>query len=283
MKFSEINNQVRILILYVRLTFLSFFVYFGLICEGVNKSNNPTIKVSPNVWGGAKIESIQKVLESTAKQFTPYIWQKNLKPIHVSRSRTGPIVLYRRGPNGEYLVRLSAQKTFWNQYAFQFAHEFGHIICGYKKGDQSNNWFEESICETASLYALINMTKDWKQKPPYQNWKSYANAFAKYANERIKKNPWPKNISVANWYRKHKNSLEKNPANRERNVKLASKFLPLFTQNPQGWGSCAFMNKKQSDNKRSFKKYLLDWRDSCQSYAQKKFVTQFIIGFGFNK
>jgi len=43
------------------------------------------------------------------------------------------------------------------------------------------------------------------------------------------------------------------------------------------------MNKKQSDNKRSFKKYLFDWRDSCQSYAQKKFVTQFIIGFGFNK
>jgi len=128
----------------------------------------------------------------------------------------------------------------------------------------------------------MNMTKDWKQKPPYQNWKSYANTFAKYANERIKKNPWPKNISVANWYRKHKNSLEKNPANRERNVKLASKFLPLFTQNPQGWGSCAFMNKKQSDNKRSFKKYLFDWRDSCQSSAQKKFVTQFIIGFGFN-
>ena len=68
---------------------------------------------------------MQKVLESAANQLTPYIWQKNLKPIQVERSQTGPIVLYKRGNNGEYLVRLNTQKTFWCQYAFQFAHELG--------------------------------------------------------------------------------------------------------------------------------------------------------------
>ena len=104
-----------------------------------------------------------KVLDSVTRQIWPFVQLEKLDPICVNRSRTGPIVLYERGKQGEYLVKLNTEKTYWCQYAFQFAHELGHIICGYKKGDRSNLWFEETICETASLFVLRRMTKEWKK------------------------------------------------------------------------------------------------------------------------
>ena len=263
---------------------LSASMFVNSPCMGEGKKYNlPTIKVTPNIWGGAKTTDIHKVLESTARQITPYIWQKKLNPINVGRSQTGPIVLYRRGPNGEYLVRLNTQKTFWSQYAFQFAHELGHIICGYKKGDSSNMWFEESICETASLFALINMTDEWNNKPPYPIWKSYAPAFKKYAKDRLKKYPWPKNTSIQEWYKKHKNSLEKNPTNRERNVRISSRLLPLFINDPSGWETVAFINNQKSDKKVSFKNYLHNWKKQLKTSAQEKFVSQIISAFGLQE
>ena len=48
----------------------------------------------------------------------------------------------------------------------QFSHEIGHILCGYREGDQSNHWFEETICETAPLFALGKLSEDWKTSHP---------------------------------------------------------------------------------------------------------------------
>ena len=242
----------------------------------------PQIIIKPNIWGGASTRDIQKILNSAARQLWPYAHQSKLAPIKIERSRTGPIVLYRRGENGEYLMRLDSEKTYWSQYAFQFAHELGHIICGYKKGDQSNLWFEETLCETASLFALRGMTKEWKKKPPYPNWKLYGEEFAKYAQKRIKKYPWPKNKSLGDWFKERKDTLVKEPANRGRNVRLASKLLPLFEEEPLGWGACAFINVKKSNNKRSFPKYLKDWKKSCKAIQQKEFVEKIALGFMIN-
>jgi hypothetical protein len=267
----NISKTLHFLAIFVFTFSISFCCFSPCIGE-LKKQNIPTIKITPNIWGGAKITDIQKVLESTARQITPYIWQKNLNPIQVDRSQTGPIVLYRRGTNGEYLVRLNTLKTFWSQYAFQFAHELGHIICGFKKGDPSNLWFEESICETASLFALLNMANEWKKKPPYPNWKSYGEEFAKYAQKRIKKYPWPKNKSLGDWFNENKNDLTQKPADRGRNVRIASKLLPLFKEKPSRWEACAFINVKKTNKKRSFSTYLEDWKQSCKTAEQIKFV-----------
>ncbi|MBT5715480.1 MAG: hypothetical protein HOI70_01055 [Opitutae bacterium] len=232
----------------------------------------PEIEIKPNIWGGASTRDIQKILNSAARQLWPHAHQNRLAPIKVERSRTGPIVLYRRGENGEYLMRLDSEKSYWSQYAFQFAHEFTHILCGYKNGDRSNLWFEETLCETASLFTLRRMTKEWRTKPPYPNWKSYGQEFAKYAQNRMKKYPWPKNQSLGVWFKEAKHNLVKEPANRGRNVRLASKLLPLFEEKPSRWGACAFINIKKSNKKRSFSTYLDDWKKSCKTTEQIKFV-----------
>ena len=198
---------------------LSSAIYLTLPVRGLGKTVAPEILVKPNIWGGASTQDIEQVLNSTARQIWPYVPQGSRATIQVERSRTGPIVLFRRGERGEYLVRLDTEKTFWSQYAFQFAHELGHIICGYKKGDRSNLWFEETICETASLFVLRKMADEWKSNPPHPNWKAYGPEFAQYAQNRIDKHPWSESQTLAQWYAQKKHNLNEEPTDRPRNVR----------------------------------------------------------------
>ena len=260
---------------------LSSAIYLTLPVRGLGKTVAPEILVKPNIWGGASTQDIEQVLNSTARQIWPYVPQGSRATIQVERSRTGPIVLFRRGERGEYLVRLDTEKTFWSQYAFQFAHELGHIICGYKKGDRSNLWFEETICETASLFVLRKMTDEWKSNPPYPNWKDYGPEFAQYAQKRMNKHPWSKELPVAEWYKKQNASLMSQPTNRSRNVQLAMKLLPFFEQDPSRWSACMFLNKDKSHKKLSFKNYLINWKINCLTVKQKKFVEEISQLFGF--
>jgi hypothetical protein len=242
----------------------------------------PKIIVTPNIWGGASVSNIELILQSTARQIWPYAEQSSLCTIQVDRSRTGPIVLYRRGSNGEYLVHLDTQKQYWCQYAFQFAHELCHIICGYKKGDRSNLWFEESLCETASLFVLRKMTEEWKIKPSFPNWKPYGVEFAKYAQNRLNRYTWPDNLPLAQWYAQKKHTLNEDPTNRPRNVQLASQLLQYFEKDPSLWATCSFINHKKTDQEVDFSTYLLDWKDNCQTSQQKGFVQQLILSFGLD-
>ena len=247
------------------------------------KKSFPEIRAIKADWGGASLRDIGKVLNSSARQLWPHASQEELKPIIVDRSRTGPIVLFRRGNEGQYIVRLDTHKTFWSQYAFQFAHEFGHIMCGYKAGDQSNQWFEESLCETASLFAMRRMRKEWEEKPPYPHWKSYAPALEKYAQERLDSHAWPDSLTVTEWYDRNKEKLKENPTDREKNTMIATKLLPFFEQRPANWGAVAYLNTHKKKTPRSFSTYLADWKKACKLAGDKEFVGKLARMFGMEK
>jgi hypothetical protein len=220
------------------------------------------------------------VLTSVAEILFPLGGKPPYNSIWVSRSEQGPIVLYQRGKEGQYIVKLNTQDRFWCQYAFQFSHEIGHILCGYKDGDPSNLWFEETLGEVASLYVLLRMEEAWKQSPPYPHWKDYAPEFTKYAEERIKKyeNEIPADLHV--WFHANKQSLRNEPVDRSRNVSLAIRLLPIFNKFPVGWSACAFLNEKKSKTPRSFTSYINDWYQACPLPEQRDFVKKIAGHFG---
>jgi hypothetical protein len=90
-------------------------------------------------WGG-RIQDVEKVLCSAAEALWIYFPGRNLRPILIE-PKGGPITLYRRGPNGEHLVRLNTGNRLWAQHAFQFAHEFAHILANYDEHERRNKWF----------------------------------------------------------------------------------------------------------------------------------------------
>ena len=238
-----------------------------------------TIQVSPDGWGKGSKANVHAVLASAASTLTRHFPGRKLKPIEVARHDKSPIVLFKRGPNGEYRVRLSAKNTAWAQYAYQFAHEVGHVLCNYAKYKDANKWFEETIAELASLYALRRMAEEWKKKPPYRNWKSYAPSLRKYADNRMKKFTLPEGTTLAAWFRENEPALRKSATRRDDNTKVAGALLPLFEMSPGQWPAVGWINSVRDKPNRSFKTFLIDWRRACPE-QYRSFVEQIADAFG---
>jgi len=234
----------------------------GKAAAATESGNRLIIRPAPNAPWNASLRDVEKVLRSAASELWLYFPERTLKPIHVE-PKGGPIVLFRRGPEGEYLVRLNTGNTYWAQYSFQFAHEFCHILCNYADHDYANKWFEESVCETASLFALRGMAETWKTRPPYPNWRSYAPHLRKYADQRIAAVKLPADTTFASWYHSSAEELRKNACIREKNRVVAGVLLPLFEKKPEHWEAVGYLNLSRVDRPRSFQQYLEDWHEHC--------------------
>jgi hypothetical protein len=209
-----------------------------------------------------EVADVEKVLYSAAGQLWRYFPERQLPLIEV-RPKGGPIVLYERGPKGEIRVRLDTGENLWAQMAFQFAHEFTHILCGYDEKHQETKWFEESLCELASLFVLRRMAQTWQTNPPYRNWKSYAPALGKYADERIAKAKLPGGKTLAQWYAENAEALRSNATDRPRNCIVAGVLLPLFEAQPEAWEAVQHLNTEAFSGRYTFTEYLKAWQRHC--------------------
>ena len=267
-------NRIRITILFLT----AFSLYSCKIRNTANQHNDhsfnkvPKIKIISNDWGTGNQEDIHAVLKSVSEIIFPLGGQASYNPIMVGRSENGPIVLYRRGPNEQYIINLNTQDRYWCQYAFQFSHEIGHILCGYKDGDSSNLWFEETLAEVASLFVLRRLEEKWQNSPPYPEWEQYAPEFTKYAENRIQlyKDEIPNDLNQ--WIDHNAEELKTNPTNRKRNVSVAIRLLPVFENFNDAWAACMYLNKKKSKKEISFQEYIRDWYHACPHLSQKKVV-----------
>jgi hypothetical protein len=217
-------------------------------------------------WNASPAD-VHKVLHSAAMPLWRQFPDRDLSVIKVE-PKGGPIVLFRRGGEGEYRVRLNTGGTFWSQYAYQFSHEFCHILCNYKEGGAQNKWFEEAICEMAALYSLRCMAEDWDTNPPYPNWRSYGKALHAYAQDYIDKTEVP--ADMAAWYQRHAGHLSQNPTDRAKNRVLAVTLLPRFERDPSLWQAVAYLNKGEDRKKRDFRRYMQAWYE----HAPRKFGPQ---------
>ena len=164
-------------------------------------------------------------------------------------------------PGSEGRVPRAAEhgRRHWAQHAYQFAHEFGHILANYDEHERHNKWFEESICETASLFVLRRMSETWKVRPPYPNWKDYIPALAKYADERIgPRSCRPARRSRSGTARTNRCS-GKEPCLRDKNTVVAVALLPLFEKRPENWEAITWLNDGKPHGERTFARYLGDW------------------------
>ena len=236
------------------------------------------IVVMPDNWGGSELEDIRKVCLSSAGTIWSQLADDGLAPILVQRSESGPISLYRRGQGNEYVVKLDTGSNAWAQCAFQFSHEFCHILCNYRNVPNQQLWFEETLCECASLFALRQMAVEWKTMAPYSNWTSYAPALGSYAADRIKKFDDQKD-PVPEFYQMHREKLEENATNRELNGYIAVKLLPLFEKSPTAWQSLRYLNLGPKKENSSFKQYLAGWHGRVPA-QHKPFVKKVAEEFG---
>jgi len=271
-------NRPRIVSLFLNLTLAVWATACGA-ADHEGGARPLVIRANPNdPWGG-RIEDVEKVLHSAAETLWKYFPDRELPPILVAPKGV-PITLYERRPTGEIQVRLNTGNRLWAQQAFQFAHEFGHILCNYEPGENRNKWFEESLCELASLFALRRMSETWQTNPPYPNWKDYAPALAKYADERSKATMLAPGTTFVEWYREHAEQLAGEPVNRDRNLIVATMLLPLFEKQSEHWEAVTYLNGDKPRQSETFAVYLNEWHSRCPSKHQgfvEEIARQFAI------
>ncbi len=225
-----------------------------------DNASTVTIEVKGDNWGTAQHQDIKRILDNVASHLTRPLREDISAVIQVRSWSDDPMILYRQSGETTYQIRLNVTDTYWAQYSYQFSHEFCHFLSNYEslKHSDSNNWFHESICEMASLFALHSMAVSWHQNPPYTNLQGYWEHLLFYANNRIKSvlNKIPGDDAVGSWLIEHEVVGRTNPYEREGNLIVALRMLPLFEQLPEGWNAIRHLPQSNAP----IGVYLAQWR-----------------------
>ncbi len=224
-------------------------------------------EIDKDGWGEAGQNDVRAILKSTSRELLSRFPGVKVEPLRIA-PKGGPITLYQRTADGFIRVKLNTGDTYWSQYAYQFAHELCHILCQYREGDRSNQWFEETICETASLFVLRQMGTTWKTDAPYKNWQSYATKLTEYADKRIKESMLPEGTVLSKWLAENIATMRKNPEDRPKNTAVAIALLPLFEASPDSWAALNHLNEERPAAGETFPQYLQRWHDHTPAKHQ---------------
>jgi hypothetical protein len=246
------------------------------------------IRVGESGWGNADKEDVERVLYSVAAELEPYFPHGKLPLIKVEHGDDTPIALFEKVSGGQYVILLTAKDRHWSQLAYQFAHELTHVLSNFDNSAlrqanarDPNQWFEESLCEAASLFALKQMAATWEVSPPYEDWKGYAPALRRYAEDmkRESHRRLPEGMTLANWFSQNEKTVRSNPYQRASNEIVATRLLALLEQHPDQWGALSYLNHDSKAAASDIREYLQQWYQSCPE-AHKHFVQQVMVELG---
>ena len=115
-----------------------------------------TIRLGLSNWGTAQKVEVLSVLESSKQVLLPYSERIQQSSIVVESTKAMPSTLYKRTNTDEIQIKISAKDRYWCQYVFQFAHELGHIMCGFKKVIRPTNGLRRAFVKQHLCMCLKN-------------------------------------------------------------------------------------------------------------------------------
>ena len=252
----------------------------------MKNKQNPKIKlnVSHDDWGDIQPHEIATLLQDTAFHINRLLRFPFDEEIQVVPSQVGhPKVLYRSSPKYPYTIWLSARDNYWCKFAYQFAHEFCHVLSGYENiKENPNNWFHEALCELASAFTIRRMAQRWCTHPAFRNCTDYASALRNYWRDLLNNQEaqLPEGMSLHSWLSLQENALRENPIAKqeERNNQalVAYQLLPLFEKTPSGWNAI----RKLPNSTGILSDYLVVWYSTVDP-KDKEFVAKISDAFGY--
>gem|GEM_PF-538677 len=235
------------------------------------------VEIIPGDWGGSELENIRQVALSAANQIWKNIRGHKLAKIKISRGLNAPQLIFARGPQGENLVEINSGSNRWAQIAYQFAHEFYHVLVASPRA--GIHWFGEVLGETSSMFCLRGMAKDWSTQPPYPNWKEYARSLDDYANTLLAEARTTQgSASLPDFIATNQKALEN--CDREKMKSLAAAVLPVFETNPSAW-ECTLYGYWGVHPGETLESFFRRWQAACPARLQP-FVAQIASALGKN-
>lgn len=136
-----------------------------------------------------------------------------------------------------HYIFLHVKGNFWCKWLYQFSHEYcHHLINGKMSGNiMGLKWFEETICELASMYNLKIMSEMWKySSEPLK--RRFVQAFLDYLSDLQNENPLLYEQTLhPKFLQSWDNRLKEPIYHRELYNAIAVRIFPLFLQNAYLW------------------------------------------------
>jgi hypothetical protein len=245
------------------------------------------IVVQDGGWGGSSVKEVRAVALATATEIARHCTHTRIGSILVHHRDDHPQTAWKRTPDGKIIIGIEASDRHCAQLAFQFAHEFCHVLATqandwrrtWRADGKPNLWLEESFAEAASLFALRAMSRTWQRSAPFRGWRAYAPEFAAYAEERMRAAAPGGRGDFACWFRQNEPAMRRNPNLRASNTAVALQLLPLLESEPRTWEAVTFMNLGTRDRAQPLAAFLSEWRQNCPP-AQRPFVAKIAQVFG---
>ena len=253
--------------------------------RGRNQQNlKIQLQVLQGDWGKIQPNEIAILLQDTAFHINRLLRTTFHGKILVAPSQVDhPMVLYRLSPEDPYTIWISARDNYWCKFAYQFSHEFCHVLSGYENVKENpNNWFHEAICRLASMFTIRCMATRWLTHPAFPEQAGYATSLRKYGQGLLdnKNVQMPADGTLHGWLSLHEDGLRETPVDQQeqRNSQglVASQLLPIFEKTPSGWNAI----RKLPNCTGKFSDYLISWHSAVDS-EDKAFVVRLSDAFGY--
>ena len=157
------------------------------------------------------------------------------------------------------LIYVTAVDIYWAQNIFQYSHELCHLLIT-EPIPECFKWFEESICDLASIFFLHESEKNWASYFP--DHLDYKPKIQKYISDLSSGAPFPLN-DLFNEQSECAIYLRSHRYDRNKNRYVALSLLPIFISNPILWKSVPLLCR--GANAKSFKDFLEQWRDNSDN------------------
>ena len=164
----------------------------------------------------------------------------------------------------DWQITLSCESgTHWAQVAYQLAHEICHLYCNYDQcSGHKHQWFEESLCECASIAVLDRISLDWKKSQMMAYSPDYGDSVASYITG-VKDsaiNQIKNQTQFVEWLSGHIDDLESSSMLRDLNRVVALyMYNSLLESNPNNWVSITTINTWNCFSNENFNEFQDSW------------------------
>ncbi len=227
---------------------------------------NPRFLLDQQGWGEAQPSDITSLLDNVIGHFFANLDSRrfNQNPLIVANSsaRIPPTTYpeFVKLPDFSCIF-LATRDLRWAQYSYQFAHELCHYIIDkpFQPTADRFSWFDETLCELASLFVLHSMANSWKRNPPFVNGESYSEHLRHYLNVILTEQQSTLAIPFNEWLEANINTLYKDRYNRPLNRIVAIRLLPVFKSHPELWQTLQYLKLVEVTRDMDMKSFLKGW------------------------
>jgi hypothetical protein len=233
------------------------------------------IHADPGDWGGAQLSDIESVARSAADTFAALDDDDAIAVIlEPTASANDPPRTSAGTSRDRSVVRLNVRGTLWARLAYQFSHEYCHVLADpttyWTDTGRRFAWIEESLCEAGSLFALLSMAKQWAVDPPYPNWREYSSSLAAYEAEHISApmRSLPIGVKFADWLDHRLPLLEADPNRRDDNTVVAQELLRVFEEDRTAWRALRCLHPARESAETSLAGFISGWVKACPAESR---------------